>query len=84
MKFTLKFDIQEDQTNGQVDVVMQVMHGATIAESYNMIDTTSNMVSNQARRSIETLFEEMANARRDNVANPGEAHAASSGQEDEG
>ena len=84
MKFTLKYDIQEAQEDGRVDVVIQVIRGTTIADTIELQDTTSHLVTFYSRKSIEDLFEEMANARRDNRSNAEAESTASSGQEDEG
>jgi hypothetical protein len=84
MKFTLKYDIQEDQDDGQVDVVIQVIHGTTISDTIELVDTTSNLVAYHTRRTIEQLFEEMAGARRDNRADTAAQSTAPTGPEDEG
>jgi hypothetical protein len=84
MKFTLKYDIQQDMDDGQVDVVIQVIHGTTISDTIELVDTTSNLVALHTRKTIEDLFEEMANARRDNRANAGAESTASAGATEEG
>jgi len=84
MKFTLKYDIQQDMDDGQVDVVIQVIHGTTISDTIELVDTTSNLVALHTRKTIEQLFEEMADARRDNRANADAESTASAGATDEG
>jgi len=84
MKFTLKYDIQQDMDDGQVDVVIQVIHGTTISDTIELVDTTSNLVALHTRKTIEQLFEEMADARRDNRANADAESTASAGTTDEG
>jgi hypothetical protein len=60
------------------------MKGAATVDTIELEDTTANLTCFYARRSVEDLFREMADARRNDRANAGEVHAASEGSEDEG